>query len=75
MVNSGQIAMREVQYISDTNGTPVGVIVPIEFWEEIESEKERGYLLKSVKMKERTLKSKDRREGMSFEDLREKLGI
>lgn len=31
--------MSEVQYISDANGKPVGVIVPIELWEEIESGK------------------------------------
>jgi len=31
--------MTEVQYISDANGKQVGVIVPIELWEEIESEK------------------------------------
>lgn len=29
--------MTELQYISDANGKPVGVIVPIELWEEIES--------------------------------------
>jgi hypothetical protein len=31
--------MTEVQYISDANGKPVGVIVPIELWEEIEADK------------------------------------
>jgi PHD/YefM family antitoxin component YafN of YafNO toxin-antitoxin module len=67
--------MTEVQYISDANGKPVGVIVPIELWEEIESEKETAYLLKSVKMKERILEARERREGMPFEDVREKLGI
>jgi antitoxin YefM len=39
--------MAEIQYISDATGNPVGVIVPIEIWEEIESEKETAYLLKS----------------------------
>lgn len=29
--------ISEVQYISDANGKPVGVIVPIDVWEEIES--------------------------------------
>ena len=29
--------MTEVQYISDANGKPIGVIVPIEVWDEIES--------------------------------------
>ena len=67
--------MTEVQYISDANGKQVGVIVPIDLWEEIESEKETAYLLKSVRMRERILEAKERREGMPFEDVREKLGI
>ena len=67
--------MTEIQYISDANGHPVGVIVPIDLWEEIESEKETAYLLKSEKMKERLLEAKDRTEGIAFEDAREKLGI
>lgn len=67
--------MEEVQYISDANGKQVGVIVPIELWEEIESDKETAYLLKSVKMKERLLEAKERKEGIPFEDVREKLGI
>ncbi len=29
--------MTEIQYISDSAGHPVGVIVPIEVWEEIEN--------------------------------------
>jgi PHD/YefM family antitoxin component YafN of YafNO toxin-antitoxin module len=49
--------------------------VPIDLWEEIESEKETAYLLKSDKMKERLLEAKERREGMPFEDVRQKLGI
>ena len=43
--------MTEIQYISDANGHPVGVIVPIDLWEEIESEKETAYLLQSETMK------------------------
>lgn len=67
--------MSNVQYISDTNGTPLGVFVPIEVWQEIESEKETAYLLESVKMKERLLTAKNRDGGLSLEDVREKLGI
>jgi len=67
--------MPEVQYISDASGKPVGVIVPIELWEEIESEKETAYLLKGVKMRERLLEAKERQDGISLEDVREKLGI
>lgn len=28
--------MTEVQYISDANGKPIGVIVPIDMWNEME---------------------------------------
>jgi hypothetical protein len=40
-----------VQYVSDAEGNPVGVIVPIELWREIESERETAYLLQSPAMK------------------------
>ena len=39
--------MTDIQYISDAKGNPVGVIVPIEIWHEIESEKETAYVTKS----------------------------
>ncbi len=29
--------MSDVQYISDSNGKPVGVIVPIDIWRDIET--------------------------------------
>ena len=43
--------MGQIQYISDENNNITGVIVPIELWREIESEKETAYLLKNEKMK------------------------
>lgn len=67
--------MAEIQYISDATGNPVGVIVPIEIWEEIESEKETAYLLKSDAMRKRLLAAKERIEGISLEDACAKLGI
>lgn len=67
--------MSNVQYISDTNGTPLGVFVPIDLWQEIGSEKETAYLLESVRMKERLLEAKNRDRGVSLEDVREKFGI
>jgi hypothetical protein len=54
--------MTDIQYISDAQGNPVGVIVPIEIWKEIESEKETAYLAKSETMKKRLLEAKLRRE-------------
>lgn len=67
--------MADIQYVSDESGNPVGVIVPIELWREIESEKETAYLLKSENMKRRLLEAKERQTGIPFEDAREKLGI
>jgi PHD/YefM family antitoxin component YafN of YafNO toxin-antitoxin module len=67
--------MAEIQYVSDETGNPTAVIVPIELWREIESEKETAYLLKSETMKRRLLDAKDREAGIPFEDAREKLGI
>jgi PHD/YefM family antitoxin component YafN of YafNO toxin-antitoxin module len=67
--------MGQIQYISDEQNNITGVIVPIELWREIESEKETAYLLKSKKMKKRLLEAKDRKEGIPFDKACEKLGI
>ncbi len=65
----------EVQYVSDEEGKPVSVIVPIELWREIESERETAYLLKSDTMKKRLIEAKNRSGGISLEEACEKLGI
>lgn len=65
----------EIQYISDEEGNPTGVIVPIDLWREISSERETAYLLQSQAMKRRLLEARKRREGMPLEEVREKLGI
>jgi PHD/YefM family antitoxin component YafN of YafNO toxin-antitoxin module len=67
--------MTEIQYVSDESGEPTAVIVPIELWREIESEKETAYLLKSENMKRRLQEAKERQTGIPFEEAREKLGI
>ncbi|HEY2413401.1 MAG TPA: hypothetical protein VGI40_14210 [Pirellulaceae bacterium] len=64
-----------LQYVHDATGKPVGVIIPIEIWQEIESERETAYLLNSPAMKERLLAAKERSNGISLEDARAKLGI
>lgn len=64
-----------IQYVSDEKGNPMSVIVPIELWREIQSEKETAYLLKSKAMKKRLLEAKKRREGIPLEVARDKLGI
>ncbi len=67
--------MPEIQYVSDESGNPTAVIVPIELWREIESEKETAYLLKSENMKRRLLEAKDRQTGIPFEEAHKKLGV
>ena len=52
----------QVQYISDEKGNLQGVIVPIELWREILSERETAYLLNSEAMERRLLEAKQRRE-------------
>lgn len=62
-----------IQYVLDEKGNPTSIIVPIELWWEIQSEKETAYLLKSKAMKKRLLEAQKRREGIPFEVAREKL--
>jgi hypothetical protein len=64
-----------LHYLTDDSGNAVAVVVPIEVWREIESERETAYLLKSDAMKRRLLEAKDRTEGISLDDARAKLGI
>ena len=64
-----------IQFVLDENGNTTSVIVPIDLWREIESERETAYLLKSLAMKKRLLEAKDREEGISYEAVREKCRI
>ena len=68
-------ALAKVQYVADAAGNASGVIVPIELWREIESERETAYLLKSETMKQRLLAAKNRQDGLSLEDARAQAGI
>ena len=65
----------EIKYVSDETGKIIEVIVPIDLWREIESERETAYLLKSEAMKQRLIQAKNRQEGISLEEVREKLEI
>ena len=65
----------DIQIVSTESGEPTAVIVPIELWREIESERETAYLLKSETMKNRLLQEAHRQSGLSFEAAVEKLGI
>ena len=52
----------QIQYVSNENGKPMAVIVPIELWQQILAEQETAYLLKSETMKQRLLTAKGRKE-------------
>ncbi len=67
--------MNHIQYISDDQDNVTGVIVPIDLWKEIESEKETAYLLKSATMKKRLIEAKNRTEGIPFDKACEDLGV
>lgn len=66
--------MEHIQYIADENNNITGVIVPIDLWREIQSEKETAYLLKSDAMRKRLLDAKKRKEGIPFDEACTKLG-
>jgi antitoxin YefM len=66
----------EIQVVSNEAGEPTAVIVPIELWREIESERETAYLLnRSETMKQRLLAAKQREGGFSLEAVVEKFGV
>ena len=64
-----------LQYICDSEGQTVSVVVPIAFWQELMVERETAYLLSSPTMKERLLAARKRQDGLSLESACEKLGI
>lgn len=65
----------DIQIVSNEAGEPTAVIVPIELWREIASERETAYLLKSDAMRERLLAAMGRNSGVSLDDAIAKLGI
>jgi hypothetical protein len=67
--------MGLIQYIADENNKITGVIVPIDLWREIQSEKETAHLLKSEMMKQRLIEAKNRTEGIPFDEACKELGI
>jgi antitoxin YefM len=65
----------DIQIVSNEAGEPTAVIVPIELWREIASERETAYLLRSESMKRRLLDAAQRQGGIPLETVLEKLGI
>ena len=67
-------AHAPIQTVLNEEGQPVSVIVPIELWREIASEKETAYLLQSETMKKRLLEAKERQGDISLDEARTQLG-
>ena len=65
----------DIQIVSNEAGEPTAVIVPIELWREIASERETAYLLRSEAMKQRLLAAAQRQDGLSLDTVIEKLGM
>jgi hypothetical protein len=69
------LKLAEVQYLSDVEGNPTGVLVPLALWQELISEQETAYLLNSGIMRQRLCEARQSNQGIPFEVVREKLGI
>ena len=65
----------DIQIVSNEAGEPTAVIIPIELWREIASERETAYLLKSETMEHRLLAAARRTGGLPIETVIQKLGI
>ena len=63
----------DIQIVSNEAGEPTAVIVPIELWREIASERETAYLLRSEAMKQRLLAAAQRQDGLSLDTVIEEL--
>ena len=64
----------ELQFISNEDEA-TAVIVPIEFWREISSERETAHLLRSPKMRERLLTALHSKDDIPLEAVVEKLRL
>jgi len=67
--------LKQIQLVSDAVGNAVSVIVPIDLWREISSERETASLLSSPNMKRRLLEAMARTDGVSLKQARSQLGM
>ena len=70
-----------VSYLTDKNGHPLAVVLPIDEWERIQSrldrqsEEETAYLLESSVMRERLLLARSSTGGKTFQEVCDGLDI
>lgn len=68
-------ATRDVRYVTDGEGNPTAVLVPIELWREVASEHEPECLLRNPVMRERLLAASARTEGIPLDEALSRLGL
>ncbi len=66
---------KDIQIVSNEAGEATAVIVPIELWREISSERETAHLLGSEEMRKRLLAAIERKNGIPLAEVIEKLGL
>ncbi len=69
------MATTEVEIVRNEKGEETAVIVPIDLWREIESERETAYVLSSPANRQRLTEALARTETISLEAALAKLGI
>jgi len=69
------MATTEVEIVRNEKGEETAVIVPIDLWREIESERETAYLLSSPANRQRLTEALARTETISLEAALAKLGV
>ncbi len=68
-------ATPDVQYVTDAEGNPTAVLVPIELWREIAPEHETEYLLRNPAMRERLLAARARTDDIPLDEVLSRLGL
>lgn len=66
---------NDVQYVADENGMVTAVIIPVDLWREIASERSTAYLLQSPTMRTRLLEALERAESVTLDEARAQLGL
>lgn len=69
------MATTEVEIVRNEKGEETAVIVPIDLWREIESERETAYVLSSPANRQRLTEALARTETISLEAALAKLGV
>jgi PHD/YefM family antitoxin component YafN of YafNO toxin-antitoxin module len=69
------MATTEVEIVCNEKGEETAVIVPIDLWREIESERETAYVLSSPANRQRLTEALARTETISLEAALAKLGV